>query len=197
MKKRIIALLIAVAVLFTFTACGKPKKPTAVDAVKNAFEAVKALDKDKLVEAFGTEGPSENFDDLDEATKTMLKLAVKNLAYNVISSEEKEETATVKTEITNTDMVKVLENAQSELVLKIISYMGEHNSEMPTDEETNAMLNEILAAYLEKDDLETVTKTEDLEFSLVDGKWQMQITADQFDTLFGGLYTFQQNLNQQ
>ena len=197
MKKRIVALLIAIAVLFTFAACGKPKRPSAESVVVNTFEALKALDKEKIKEALGTEGPAEDFEELDETTQTMLKLSMKNFTYKIISSEEQEETATVKAEITNTDMVKLLTDATSQLVVKILNYMGEHDNQQPSDEETYVMLQEIFDDYMTRDDLETVTKTEDIALSLTDGKWKPQITADQLDTILGGLYTFQKNQSQQ
>ena len=193
MKKRIIALLIAVAVLFTFTACGKPKRESAQDVMTRALEAVKALDSVKMKEIFGTEGPAQSFDDLDAETQTMLKLCVKNLTYNIISSEENEDTATVKIEITNTDMVTVLTDATSQLVGKIVTYMAANNNAQPSDEEAHAMLGEILEGYMPRDDLAKVTNTEEFTLKLSEeGKWQPEITTGQFDTLFGGLYTFQQ-----
>ena len=48
MKKRIIALLIAIAVMLSFAACGKPKRASAESVVTKALDVLKTLDEDQI-----------------------------------------------------------------------------------------------------------------------------------------------------
>lgn len=184
MKKTGIFLL--VLMLLLSVACNKGE--TAEQATINALNALKTLDKDTLSKYMDyNELVETNENGNDQESEEYVKKIFENLEYKIVSSEEKENEAVVKVDITNIDMEKVMgetmKNALAQAFSQAFSSIGEQQSE----EENEEMLNEQFNQAIENNKDSKVINTVDIKLSKVDSQWKISMDSELQNALMGNL----------
>ena len=193
---------------------------TPEQAVENVFNAVKSADRetankyfdyDGLYKSLDAEGKEVELDPEDQkSAEEQSKKVLSEMEYKIISSEETEDedTATVKTEITNIDMGKVMKDLVGNVMIMSMQEANKEESDRLSDEETAKVkkvmempvpqLQEILASVFKKTDEmfdetlekykdEKVTNTVDIKLNKVSGQWKVVVDDDVKNAVMGGL----------
>lgn len=185
MKKTGIFLL--VLVLLLIVACNKGE--TAEQATINAINAVKVLDKETLSKYMDYNDliePSE--DSSEQESEEHIKKIFENLDYKIVSSEEKENEAVVKAEITNIDMEKVMGEAMKNAFAEVFSQAFSNLGEQQSEEENVNMFNEHFNQAIENNKDSKVINTVDIKLNKVDGQWKINMDSDLQNALMGNLF---------
>jgi len=186
-KKTCIFIASVLLLSFIFTACGNSNE-TPEQAVTNALNAVKNLDKDTAQKYFAYDelfisdsADDELIDDEEDA-----RLLLSKLDFKVLSSSKEGDTATVKTEITNINMATVLsEYIQQLLVLAFSNTFAE--SDAKSEEEMEAQAKQLFTDLLKSDDIDTKTSTIDIKLSRHENSWKIDGDDEFKDAVLGGL----------
>lgn len=190
--KKILSVLFVVALVFGFAGCGDGGGATAEQAVKNAFDAIKAadvekaseyIDYDKLLNAGEQEKPDT---EEDVQSKEMMGLILENIDYRILESSQEEDTAIVKAEITNKDMGSVMAGFISQAFALAFSGMNE--------EQLNEQYMEVFTKLV-KEEAQTVTSEVDIKLSKSDGKWQIDVSDELLDALMGGMISYANSIS--
>lgn len=188
--KKILLLFLVMVLSLGLIGCGAATGESPEQAVKNAIDAIKAgdsekasvyMDYDKLLLA----GDEEN-DDTTEQSKKMAQLILNHLDYKILSSSEEGDTATVRTEITNIDMSKVMADFISQLVTLAFSGLSE--------EQLDEKCIEIYTDLINQENNKTVTNTVDIKLSKHEGKWTINWSDDLADAFMGGLLSYSEEM---
>lgn len=197
MKRKILALLLGLSLLFTLAACGTAR-PSAQSVTESAIQAIQAADITSLQQNWGGDLPNGDALGLDEQDATLLEALTKNLTYKVVSAEEKEAdgTAVVSVEFTNTDMAPVMEDFIQSVLGDALQYAFLPEEQQPSDEELTEQYLQTFTDLLEEEDLATKTTTVEIPLTLVDDQWQ--ITPDEaiVDAMFGGMLTVADSMDE-
>lgn len=196
MKRKILALLLGLSLLFTLAACGT--RPSAQSVTESAIQAIQAADITSLQQNWGGDLPNGDALGLDEQDATLLEALTKNLTYKVVSAEEKEAdgTAVVSVEFTNTDMAPVMEDFIQSVLGDAFQYAFLPEEQQPSDEELTEQYLQTFTDLLEEEDLATKTTAVEIPLTLVDDQWQ--ITPDEaiVDAMFGGMLTVADSMDE-
>ena len=174
-KKGFIIVLAFVSIL-TLCACGqiKPEK-----AAVSALDAVKTGDAGKI-------NVYMNYDELagglDAAT---LKAIFTNLSYKIVSAETKNDTATVKADITNTDLEKALTKYLAQAAAFMTNPVDASGKTL-SDEEATAKVRQMLIDILAAKDNETLTTSVEMHLVKAEKSWQVNIDENLIKALMGG-----------
>lgn len=190
MKKKILALIMVIAVLCSFAACSKPVIIPPDTVVTEALDAVKNLDETKMKEIWGMGVMSEALDGAEISEQELLNFAVKYFDYNIVSTKEDGDKATVTAEITNVDGATFFGNIMSLALTEIMNYANEHNGAYPPIEETDARLLELLNLALKQEVQPTTKYTVDIPLTLEDNVWKIQSSEQILTALLGGMYQY-------
>lgn len=181
MKK--IGIFLLIAVLLMGTGCSKGE--TAEQATVNALDAVKTLDKETL-------GKYMNYNELvesdDGSESEYINKIFENLDYKIISSEEKENEAVVKADITNIDMEKVMGEAMKNSLAEVFSQAFSNLGEQQSEAESEDMFNEHFEQAIENNKDSKVVNTVDIKLTRVDEQWKINMDSDLQNALMGNLY---------
>ncbi|WMJ78520.1 MULTISPECIES: hypothetical protein [unclassified Sedimentibacter] len=181
MKK--IGIFLLIAVLLMVTGCSKGE--TAEQATVNALDAVKTLDKETL-------GKYMNYNELvesdDGSESEYINKIFENLDYKIISSEEKENEAVVKADITNIDMEKVMGEAMKNSLAEVFSQAFSNLGEQQSEAESEDMFNEHFEQAIENNKDSKVVNTVDIKLTKVDEQWKINMDSDLQNALMGNLY---------
>lgn len=186
MFKKSLAVIFTFVMAFSCISCGEkidpPDKVVAsyLDALKNGdLTSAKAFvneEKDEILSE--TE---------DESANTLIKSILKNLTYEVVSTDVKDTTATVKASIKNIDMKTVMGEVFSELLSLAFSGLDA--------EALEAKQNEAFAKALETNK-QTIKETEvNIQLEKKETGWIIIPTEDLADGITGGLLSYADNLN--
>ncbi len=194
MKNKIVALVTVLTLLIT--ACSNNNKATtaktaetAEQVVTNVLNAVKKLDKETLNkyldydELINNEVEQSEQELADEQIKKMLI----GLEYKIISSEENGDTATVKAEITNINMEKVIKDMFGNIFTLAMEEAFKDESLQLTDEEMEQKTYELFDEAIEKYKDEKVTNATDIKLNKVDGEWKISIDESMQNAIMGNL----------
>ena len=190
MKKKILALVLAIALICVFAGCSKPVIIPPETVVTEALDAVKNLDETKMKEIWGMGVLSEALDGVEMNEEELLDFATKYFEYNIISTEEDGNSATVKAEITNVDGSTFFGNIMSTAIIELMAYAAEHDGSYPPIEETNARLLELLNEALKQEEQPTATYTVDIPLTLEDNVWKIQSSEKILTAILGGIYDY-------
>lgn len=181
MKKRLIA---SVLLAFIVIMAGCSPKVSPEDTVKDALAELKNNNIEKFKNYILD---ADDFD--DEDIDNSLALLVKNLEVEINSSTIDGDSATVNASITNTNFSIVME----EFLTQAMSFAMENAfSEDPVSEdEMEAMAEELLLEILERDDIETVTTEVDISLEKEDGVWKIEYDEEIQNALFFGISDFE------
>lgn len=184
--KSLIAIILTLIMMLSLTGCGEIKK--AESTVSNMFAAFKALDFEEAQKYVNIDDikPAESKDDLPGNAEMFMKNLFDRLDYKIISSEKIDSnTVNVTTEITAIDMKPVL----GEFFVAAMQYAFSNAfaNPQPTEEETNAKMEELFTASATKPDLATVTNEVVIKVVKDDKEWKV-VSDDAFvDAILGGL----------
>ena len=172
---------------------------TPEQAVENVFNAVKSADRetankyfdyDGLYKSLDAEGKEVELDPEDQkSAEEQSKKVLSEMEYKIISSEETEDedTATVKTEITNIDMGKVMKDLVGNVMIMSMQEANKEESDRLSDEEMVKKTDEMFDETLEKYKDEKVTNTVDIKLNKVSGQWKVVVDDDVKNAVMGGL----------
>lgn len=184
--KSLIAIILTLIMMLSLTGCGEIKK--AESTVSNMFAAFKALDFEEAQKYVNIDDikPAASKDDLTGNAEMFMKNLFDRLDYKIISSEKIDSnTVNVTTEITAIDMKPVL----GEFFVAAMQYAFSNAfaNPQPTEEETNAKMEELFTASATKPDLATVTNEVVIKVVKDDKEWKV-VSDDAFvDAILGGL----------
>ncbi len=186
--KKIVALSLALVMLLSLAACGGSKEP-AKTVVEKAITAVQQVDTEDMNAYWGSGKFEDIGEDADPKSVEIMSAVVANLSYNIVSSEEdvKAGTATVVVDITNIDMSILMGKYMQDAFSQLMQYALLPEDQRPSDDEMDAMANDIMMGYLESDDNETITTTITITLSLVDNVWVINTTPEAIDAMLGGM----------
>jgi len=187
--------LLSIICLSVFSACGKVETPT--DAVLKALTATKIVNKDEMNNYFNYEDlmafDKTNKDKSTTTTKTSTeysKLIFSKLSYKIISSSKDGDITTVKTEITNTDMVIVM----TEYITDAMT-LAASNALLPEDkklkqEDIDKKIEQLLIDKLSKKDNKKATTIVDIKLTKKDNNWKITMDKQLQDAITGGLSNY-------
>lgn len=189
MLKKFLAFLTTLAMVFAFVGCSGGESPET--AVTNYLTAFQSLDLETINKY--TNDTSETTETADDAISDLEneetgKAFVENLTFEILSSTEEEDTATVKVSITNVDMANAMSQAISEMIPLAFAGLSEEELEQKS---TEAMISAIAN---NKD----TTYTKEVDISLVKGEnnWLIVPDNDLADAITGGLVSYAENINE-
>lgn len=182
--KKLLAVILSVALVLSMAACGSKIDPPET-VVNNALTAFKASDFETAAKYFN-EDPEAAINDAeseedaafaDEFTTTILG----SLAWEIVSSEEDGDTATVKTKIKAIDMSLAISDYISQAFAYIFSDLSE--------EELDAKYSEILLNSI-KNHTDDLKETEvDIKLNKTDSGWIINMDDEFMDAILGGMLT--------
>lgn len=186
MFKKSLAVIFTFVMAFSCISCGEkidpPEKVVAsyLDALKNGDLA--------SAKAYVNEENDEILTETeDESTNTLINSILKNLTYEIGTTDEKETTATVKTTIKNIDMKTVMGEVLSELLSLAFSGLDA--------EALEAKQNEAFAKALETNK-DTIKETEVIiQLEKKETGWIIIPTEDLADGITGGLLSYADTMN--
>lgn len=181
--KKIVALILSLAMVLSLAGCGEEKK--AQEAVINLFEAFKAGDFEKAEGYLLKDADSDETEDGDE---DMFNHVFTKLDYTIVSSGKLDgENVDVTARITAPDM----EVAVGDFFSKAIEFALENAfSETPlSDEESAAEIERIFIEATEKEDLGTVTNEVTVKVVKTDEGWKVNSDEAFVDAVTGGMMT--------
>ena len=188
MKRRSLALLLGLAMLFTLAACGT-SRPSAQSVTEDAIKALQKADLNAMQETWD-ETMIEDDVFQDEQAQNLLTALTKKLTYKVLSAEENESdgTAVVSMEFTNVDMAPAIEDAFQEIFQKALSSAFQGSQE-PTEAEITGILVQAITDAANQEDAKMITLSAEVPLELVDDQWQIQPDDAILDAMFGGIFT--------
>lgn len=166
--KKVLAVVLALALVFSMCACGKSSGPEG--AVQGFCDAMKTLDFNKMKDyvAGGLDSEDLDMSEVPDSFMSILKTWAKDLKYKINKAETSGNESKVKVDFTYTDAAPVVTAAMADYITKALAQAMSGN----TSEE--AMAN-LLIECIEAAQKTTKTQTKDisLDFDLeqVDGKW--------------------------
>lgn len=190
MKKlsKIFALMLRLSVLLlSLTACGSDPKKDAEAAVTKTFDELKALDDSVYDQYFGANGIASlglTEDDSQEDFKKFIKTIVDNLSYKIVSSEEVDkDNVIVKVDVTAIKMETVMISFQD----KILEFASSEESQNISPEDAVKKSLELLLETISQPNLETITTTVDLNVTKNDNNWEVPISEELINAIYGGM----------
>lgn len=182
MKKVLkIALILLLIIVLTvggyFVALNLTKKQ-ALDTVDKMFTAIKTGDEEQIKQYINIEElteeetTEENISEDQEMEKAMLK----NLNYEVISTDVKLNECTVKVNISNKDLKTVFGNYMA----KAFSLAFSQAFGAMTEEEMDNQLKQYFEEQYDSDSIETITTEISIDMKKENGKWNITCDEDKF-----------------
>lgn len=192
--KRHLTIILSIILILSVLLCGCSKNADvkaaekAVDDMFTAFveldfeTASKYIDISKSLDLDLTDG------NLSEEYKKLMQAMFKNLSYDIVSSKAVDDkTVKVTVDITNTDMVPIIKEFSSSLM------MYAYTSGIMDTEETTKTVIDILVDCLSADDLDTVTNQVEIVVENKDGNWQVKSSDTLTNALLGGFIEASKN----
>ena len=172
--KKLFALLMLLVMAFSLTACGK--------------QSAEAYIKNELDQFKKGEGLESSAEDL---SPEVLQELLDNFSYNILSSTEDGDNATVEVEITNLDMITAVNNWLGQLLIFAFDQSLQSDNEQLSEEELNAVMYDMLYACMTAEDIKPVTTPLSLNLLRVDGQWQLDsVSMNKLtDAMMGGFFT--------
>lgn len=175
-SSRCVSILIIIVLMLSVSACSEPNYPKPEETVKGFFDALSKSDF-KAAESYTASGSaSGQLDFADPDEEKLAKLLLSKTSYELVSSEEDGDKATVKIKITSLDIAKIFEK----MITDLIDQMAEAtlNGEEITDEKSNEMAMQYLEESLSKSDAPFVTTEQTVTLNKDKGKKVWVIVDD-------------------
>ena len=146
-SSRCLSILLLIVLMFSVSACSEPNYPKPEEAVKGFFDALSKSDfkTAKSYTASGSASGQLDFTNPDE--EKLAKLMLSKTSYELVSSEEAGDKATVKIKITSVDMAKIFEKMITDLIEQMTeaTLKGEEITDEKSQEMTMKYLEESIA----------------------------------------------------
>lgn len=186
MRHTLLAALV-LAVFFVLVGCGGGGGETPEQAVTNALNAINNFDIATAKKYFDpNELGSSDSSLMDDAEGA--KLILKNLTFKVLSSSVDGDTATVRTEITNTDHGKILAEYFEQLfAMSFAKAFSSSGGNGTVDEET---AEQMFYDLLKREDNETLTSMVDIKLTKNGNSWRIVLDEPLEDAILGGLLSY-------
>ncbi|QIB68562.1 DUF5105 domain-containing protein [Aminipila butyrica] len=185
--KKIFSVFLVSIIAISLVGCGGESPE---QAVKNALGAIKNMDTktaSKYLDYEELMNRSEAGEAaMDADSEAMAKLMLENLEYKIVSSEVDEDSAIVKTEITNTDMSKIMADFFPQLFGLAFSGLSE--------DQLGDKTMEIFTNLMNRTDNKTVTNTVDIKLSKDENSWKIDANDELTDAIFGGLLSVSEDI---
>ena len=190
--KKITAIILALTILVTFTAC---QENSAEGVVTSLFKSLKTYDAQsisKIVTEFpNTDDCGVNYDLFsDEAYVTLFQTAYSDLSYKIDSITKSENTATVTLAMTHPDFKSSYSTALYSVTALLLTDETLYNQVMSDQEANSSYLvpQQMKNMYL-SENIETITTNFTLELIKENDTWKIK-TDDQLKNLMScNLYT--------
>ena len=195
--KTILALVMAVILVFAFAGCGAkaPEKTPAEEAAESleaTLSALKSADMQAISEIAGGDTFTDSVESLgsEENLQTILKAMFGHFDYKLGEGEQVDDThVNIPATVSNVDMHKVVKSWYTDLMAYAIA-----NPDIAKDENKDALKDktvELLTAAVDKTAEEAeATVSSEVVFPMVleDGKWDIDGTIDSsvLDSILGG-----------
>lgn len=174
----ILVLIIALIIGGYFVILNLTKKQ-ALDTVDKMFTAIKTGDEEQVKQYINIEGLTEEEEETEENTsedEEMEKIMLKNLNYEVISTDVKFNECTVKLNVSNKDLKTVFGNYMT----KVFTLAFSQAFGTMTEEEMNNQLKQYFEEQYDSDSTETITSEITINMKKENGKWTMTCDEDAF-----------------
>lgn len=184
--EKVLALLLAIILVFCLTACGGGQE-TAEKAAANMLEAIKKADQEtasRYIDYGVLSGMGDSAQSGSESEE-LVKMIFGSMEYNILSSEENGDEADIKAEITNVDMSAAIQDIFTELIALALS--GEELNE----EEMSEKMMEVLKSKLSDEATARVTNEVTIHMTRTDGQWKADTEETLLDALTGGMLSME------
>lgn len=192
--KKVAAFAMVTVLAFTaVTGCSKTNSDKPDEVLGSTFDAIKAMDRETVVNVFSEDKTNEmglNTDDSTKEEKEMLKLFFDKLSYKILDTKVDGDTATIKTEISNIDFSIVMGNYFTKILEISMSNATAKEGEQLSEEDLKKKSEDILVEMLSASDVEIMTKEMEVQLTKVDGEWKIQSTDELLDAITGGMMSF-------
>lgn len=195
--KKFFNVLFAAVLSLSLSSCGS-KRESAQSVVENAIKAFQNADQEEMSKYWGDDSftkaaEEETVSDSssEEYGEELLKKLTGSLSYQIKESSEDADagTASVTVEFTNMDMGKVVPEWIGDVFSKSLGYAFLPEDQQPSDEELNEIYQQSLDTVISNHADDKVTKTADIELSLVDDAWKINTTEEVMDAMTGGMFS--------
>jgi hypothetical protein len=194
--KKALSIFCIFVITFAFVSCSANETPE--QAVSKALTAVKELDKATIQKYFGEEdliNKEETEEELDHKAEIEMlddednfKLFVKNISFEILSSNIKDDKATVTAKITNIDMKPIFREymRQAFSIAMSEAFFGDNEQD---DEELQKEMEQIFIDLLSDEENKKVTSTVEIKLSKDKNSWKIDADDVLLDAILGGFYS--------
>lgn len=177
MLKKLLSIILAVGMISSLSGCSSME--SAETSATNYLNAVKTQDLETISKYRGEEVTAE--ESTDDFTQYMVDSLLENMTFEIVSSEENDDTATVTASISNVNMTVVI----SEMLANSISLLFSDASE----EDLNTAMQGFFITSFEKHIEDLVTKEVAIDMTKGEGYWIVNPSDELMDAICGGMYT--------
>ena len=180
--KKLLCIILAIVMMISFTACGKETPEKAAD---NALKAVKTLNIKGMEKYFGEVDVDDmDLDDFSAKEMKLVKKLLSKMSWEIIDSVEEETKATVTVDITSVDLAPIVKEIAGELMGDAFSSLfGDKTSEEEMEEKALKIFEEKLS----EKDIKMTTATVELDMTLTETGWKIDVSSSLFGSFMGGL----------
>lgn len=180
--KKILCVILAVLMAFSFTACGKESPEKAAD---NALKAVKKLNPVGIAKYFGDDAVDEiDFDDISAEELKIVKKFFSKTSWEILGSVEDGDTATVTVEITCVDPSPIFTEVVAQMLGdSLSSLLGSDTDEEAMKKKALEIIDEMLSAK----DVEMTASTVELDMTKNGESWKIDLKTSLIGSFTGGL----------
>lgn len=195
LKIALIVILIIVLIIGGYAIALNVTKTQAIDTVDKMFTAIKTGDEEQIKQYIDIENAIEENNTTEEniaEDQDMEKAMLKNLNYEVLSTDVKINECTMKLNISNKNLKIVFGN----YISKAFSLAFSQAFGAMTEEEMDAQLKQYFEEQYNSDEIETVTTEVTINMKKEDGKWNIDCDEDAFiNAVLPGYKEVEESLN--
>lgn len=195
LKIALIVILIIVLIIGGYAIALNVTKTQAIDTVDKMFTALKTGDEEQIKQYIDIENTIEENNTTEDniaEDQDMEKAMLKNLNYEVLSTDVKINECTMKLNISNKNLKTVFGN----YISKAFSLAFSQAFGAMTEEEMDAQLKQYFEEQYNSDEIETVTTEVTINMKKEDGKWNIDCDEDTFiNAVLPGYKEVEESLN--
>lgn len=195
LKIALIVILIIVLVVGGYFIALNTTKKQALDTVDKMFTALKTGDEEQIKQYINIKDvieENETSEDNLAEDQDMEKAMLKNLNYEVVSTDVKINECTIKLNISNKNLKTVFGN----YISKAFSVAFSQAFGAMTEEEMDEQLKQYFIEQYNSEDIETITTEVTINMKKEDGKWNINCDEDAFvDAVLPGYREVEESLN--
>lgn len=185
--KKVLSFIMALAMLFSLAACGA-KRESAESVAEKAIQAVQNYDTEQMKQYWGKTTVSTDDANMSTLDEKCIKEIFKNLTYEIVSSEEKETTATVTVKFTNIDSSSVFLDAFTAALQEAFAHIFDEEYD---EEAQDTFFSAEVLKNLTSGNYDMVTNEATIKLNLVDDQWVISEDNDEaFNAMCGDLNRF-------